>query len=102
MMRCDAAANDRVPMTMVANFGILFDKAAHEIAARLAAHITFCTTTERGLRSGFVTAPPRRQEDDRRQQVVRPKRYEHRRRPHFGHAEFQLITLVASELIFTQ
>ena len=37
MMRRDAAADDRVPVTMVANLGILLDKAAHEIAALFAA-----------------------------------------------------------------
>ena len=35
VMRGDAAAHDRVPVSMFANLGMLLDKAAHEIAPAL-------------------------------------------------------------------
>ena len=36
MVRCYTGTDDRVPVTMLANLGMLLDKIEHEIAARFA------------------------------------------------------------------
>src|SRR2546426_11224313 len=88
MMRRDAAANDGVPMSMGTNLGMLFDKAAHEIAARLATFISRGAATQRRFRRSFITAATRRQENNRRQQIVRTQRREQSSRRQFRHAKF--------------
>src|SRR5687767_5289496 len=75
-------------MTMIANFGVLLDKAAHEIAARFAAVISRAPPAQSGFRCSFIAPPACRQENDCRQQIVRAERRQQCRRRHFRHAEF--------------
>src|SRR5205085_2312361 len=90
VMRRDAAADDRVPMTMVANLGVLLDEAAHEIPARFTTIIFGCATAECCFRCSFIAAPAGRQKHDCRQQIVRTKRRQQSRRRHFRQAKFHL------------
>src|SRR6266705_3477018 len=73
---------------MFANFGVLLDKAAHEIAPRFTTGIRFGTAAECGFRSSFVTAPPCRQENDCREQVVRTQGRKQDRWRQLWHVEF--------------
>jgi hypothetical protein len=84
----DCAANDRIPMSVSAHFGILFYKRAHEVSARFTAPVVRIAARERGFRSCLIAATASRQKDDRRQQVVAFERREQSCRRHFGHAQF--------------
>src|SRR5438046_6479328 len=64
VMRCDPTANDRVPVTMIANLRMLLDKTPFEFAAGIAAIVGRWATTEGGLRCSLITAPARRQKND--------------------------------------
>jgi hypothetical protein len=49
VVRCDTAANDRVPVTMFANLGMLLDKTEHELVARYAAIVGRGAPTQRSF-----------------------------------------------------
>src|SRR3954464_4560730 len=70
MMRSNTAADDRIPMPVAANLGMLFDEAEHEVAPRLLAFVFRGPPMERVFGRSFVASPPRRQENDRGQQIV--------------------------------
>ena len=67
VMRRHATTNDRIPMTMTTHFRVLLDKAAHEIAARLATAVIRIASRECGFRRGLIAATSGREENDGRQ-----------------------------------
>ena len=91
-MRCDPTANDRVPVTMIANLRMLLDKTPFEFAAGIAAIVGRWATTEGGLRCSLITAPARRQKNDCRQQIVRTERHQQIGGWHLRHAKFHFGT----------
>jgi hypothetical protein len=92
VMRRNAAANDRVPMSMTTHFRMLFDKRAHEIAARFTTAVVRIASRECGFRRGLIAATTRRHEHDRGKQVVTIKRRQQCRRRHLRHPQFHLLS----------
>ena len=74
----NTATNERVPVAMSANFRMLFDKRAHEIASRLAAGVVWIAPRECCFGCGLIATTARRQEDDGWKQVVTLERRQQR------------------------
>jgi hypothetical protein len=65
-MRRDAAAHDRVPMTVITNFGMLLNEGAHKVASGIAPFVLGRSAAECCFGRGLITTPASRQKDDRR------------------------------------
>jgi glycine cleavage system aminomethyltransferase T len=88
MMRRYPTLDNRVPMSMAANLGILLDPTTHEITPFLATLIVCVSPHQRSFRGSLIAAPARRHEDNRRQQIVFTKRAEQDGGRHFRHVKF--------------
>src|SRR6266404_1011475 len=88
-----AAADNRVPVAMTANFGVFNSKILNNCAPFVAPFVTGFAPRDGGFGSGFVAASTRRKENNSRQHVVCGQRPKYLCRGHFGHVQFQCSSL---------
>src|SRR2546423_5531644 len=89
MMRRHAALDDCVPVPVIANLRVLFDKAAQKISSRISSSAWVIGLRRRGFASGLIALAPRRQKDDCRKQIVIFQRREKLRGGQLRHVELQ-------------
>jgi hypothetical protein len=70
MVRSDTASDDSVPMTVLANFRILFDEASHEISSRFPSVITGPAAHQCCFRRSLIAPPSGGQKHNGGQKVV--------------------------------